>query len=386
MIIPQIQVELILECGSELSRSKRFVDSDLNQSMILTDEIPFSMKTTYLNIIILDENDNAPIFTHPDNSMLGYPDPSLIDQIFPPYLTIVLAHDKDEGLNATIGYSINDNPHFTIDEKSGVIYPLKDCFNFADQVELTVTATDRDGASDGNWNSIKITVVKIPTDSVVSLRINEQDFKEFDSIFDNLAELTKIRLRVINYAPVPEVTSKPSEFKSFQTSNNKTTIKMFLYAFDDDQKLIPNNEIIESIENSDAQFPMEVSGPAEPIDETTDESYIPWMISTIILSVMLLLIFILGGISIFILRKRLIEKRVSDASRNVLKEDFDKPPSNTSPVTKNIFVIPNVAVSKENDPQVSVEKKKSNVTFSDVVEKIDADQEKESSSTFDQRL
>jgi hypothetical protein len=100
----------------------------------------------------------------------------------------------------------------------------------------------------------------------------------------------------------------------------------------------------------------------------------------------LLLIFILGGISIFILRKRLIEKRVSDASRNVLKDDFDKPPSNTSPVTKNIFVIPNVAVSKDNDPQVSVEKKKSNVTFSDVVEKIDAEQEKESSSTFDQRL
>lgn len=374
MIVPQIQLELILDCGSKIMRRKRFAE-DFNHSLIFTDEILYSTDITYLNIIILDENDNSPVFTNPwlSESTIGYPEPSLVDQVIPPYLTVMEAHDKDEGLNAIIRYGINENIHFGIDAKSGVIYPLKDCFKGTSEVVLTVTATDRDGAADGNSNSNKITVIEIQRDYLVDLRVNDQDLNDFDNILNTLIKLSEINLRVINYAPVPaidplirhqsvDVASGISRHSNLacnyrasysaagslkMAGSNKTTIKMTLYAFNENLKLIPNKEITSKLENAESEYPMEMSEPGATCSYPEDNSYIPWMISTITLIVITLLVLTILGVLIFKLRDRIFERRNSD-TQSQLENDFDKPPSDSSPVAKNfdndhIFVIPKLS-------------------------------------------
>lgn len=92
MPVSQVQVEVILVCEGDLARNKRSLTSDAlgpydygSNKWILTDTIIFNSRKSFVNIIVNDINDNAPIFIGKENEPLavGYPVPELAERVLP---------------------------------------------------------------------------------------------------------------------------------------------------------------------------------------------------------------------------------------------------------------------------------------------------------------
>lgn len=203
--LPQFQIKLKLDCGFNESFSVARNKREVYPNMIVSDPIPYSIDTMHLNIIIVDENDNAPIFTLPKTKqyLVGYPEPNLAIQMMPPYLMNVMAVDIDEGVNAEITFRLNSNIHFEIDPKSGVIYPLKDAMKNVSEVKLMVTAFDKFGTNGSLSSYIDITVKKFNKRHVGVLKINNPDLTNMEQLVSDIREKTNLNLFYINYAAVP---------------------------------------------------------------------------------------------------------------------------------------------------------------------------------------
>ncbi|XP_027765406.1 protocadherin beta-15-like, partial [Empidonax traillii] len=137
-------VELVLE--KPLDREEQ---TEMDFSVIAVDGgSPPRSGTAQIHIIVLDANDNSPVFTQEvylARVLENTPEGSVI-------LT-VLATDQDEGINGDISYQFRQageqsNPAFEIDPKSGEIKLSKPLdFEAAQTHELRVRATDGGGLS-----------------------------------------------------------------------------------------------------------------------------------------------------------------------------------------------------------------------------------------------
>lgn len=78
----------------------------VQESFISTQEILYSPDVMYLNIIIVDENDNFPIFIHPNEKeqKIGYPEAELAHDVLPPYLFRVEVWQRTWNENFIIFY------------------------------------------------------------------------------------------------------------------------------------------------------------------------------------------------------------------------------------------------------------------------------------------
>lgn len=91
MALSQIQVEVILHCESDPTRTKRSASDALgpydygSNKWILTDTIHFNSRRSLVNIIVNDINDNYPIFVGKENEPItvGYPVPELAERVLP---------------------------------------------------------------------------------------------------------------------------------------------------------------------------------------------------------------------------------------------------------------------------------------------------------------
>lgn len=93
MALSQIQVELVLHCDTDNTlRSKRSLkETQLgpydygDNRWILTNTIQYNSRRSFVNLIVNDINDNAPIFIGKDQEPItaGYPIPELIDAVVP---------------------------------------------------------------------------------------------------------------------------------------------------------------------------------------------------------------------------------------------------------------------------------------------------------------
>lgn len=95
---------------------------------------------TYVNISILDVNDNYPIFIE-DKDEIHIPENMAVGQ----EVYFARATDRDSGVNRTISYSLSDNPenNFRISETTGVIYLNKPVTSEPGTVmSIEVIATD----------------------------------------------------------------------------------------------------------------------------------------------------------------------------------------------------------------------------------------------------
>lgn len=98
MALSQVQVELNLQCDSDRIRTKpSTIDRpewlgpyDYGTSnWILTDSITYNSRRSFVNLIVNDINDNAPIFIEKENEPIavGYPIPELEETVMPRSLT-----------------------------------------------------------------------------------------------------------------------------------------------------------------------------------------------------------------------------------------------------------------------------------------------------------
>lgn len=250
--VPQIQIKLELVCESAASLLVGVQNvsafSELVHSGFLVEGIYYSNSITYLNIIIVDQNDNFPVFINPsDDAYIGFPDASLTEKLMPRYLIDIDAFDLDEGLNAKIKYSLSNGEDFSIDSETGIIYPLKSCMLRKDAVDIIVIANDRDGASDGNVQQVILRVKKVQAENVAVLIIEDQKLEDVDQLLRDISVASAMDVRAFNYFAVPS--DLENDGKQMVPL---TKIMIFTYAFNEEKNLLSASDIVETL--SDAEL------------------------------------------------------------------------------------------------------------------------------------
>lgn len=336
--VPQIQLKLNLNCANAIVGFQNHTEIQ-EQRSILTDDILFSTNSMILNIVIEDQNDNFPVFTHPPTKsfIVGYPEQKLADKLLPPNLMIVEAFDIDEGLNAQIKYTLNDNRHFAIDHE-GIIFPLTECMLNIDEVNLIVTATDRNGALDGNAESFNLKVKKVTKDNLVVLTTENAQLSDVELFLRNITVITKMNLLAINYAAIPHDDNEQERkqllsFRRQLTMNDVDTfIKIFVYAFDAESELKTSGEIIEMLKISDIPVALNVRA---FVDDMPDCNLTGFIIAVSLLGGLLItvcaavpLLWYLWLYPKFVSPRR----KESESSVQQFDADFDNSLANTSPV------------------------------------------------------
>lgn len=344
--VPQIQLKLNLNCAnaivgfqnySEIQEQRLILTDDI---LILTDDILFSTNSMILNIVIEDQNDNFPVFTHPPTKsfLVGYPEQKLADKLLPPNLMIVEAFDVDEGLNAKIKYTLNDNRHFAIDHEAGIIYPLTECMFNTDEVNLIVTATDRNGALDGNAEIFNLKVKKVTKDNLVVLTTENEQLSDVELFLRNITVITKMNLLSINYAAIPNDGNKQEgkqllSYKTQLTMNDVDTfIKIFVYAFDAESELKTSDEILEILKISDIAG---TSNFKAFVDDVPDCNVTGFIIAVSILGGLLITVCAAVPLLWFLwLYPKFVSSRRKESESSVQQfdADFNNSLANTSPV------------------------------------------------------
>ncbi|EAT36575.1 AAEL011343-PA [Aedes aegypti] len=226
---PQFQIVLQLRCPSSAGSTIL--------PPVFVDNIPYSIDTTYLNVIVDDINDHSPEFTYPSqDEVFAFPVARLSEQLLPSKLLQVVAHDLDAGLNAIVRYTIDDNDHFGVDPKSGVVYPLKNALVDEEPVELEIIATDRDGAEDGNVAKLKIRVVPALPYQMSFLQMENVNEDQLADKLETIESLTSLVIRTITGG----YTSLGGSTKKQRSSN--TVQRLIVAAFDEQWELISSEE------------------------------------------------------------------------------------------------------------------------------------------------
>lgn len=260
MEVPQIQVTLQLRCPNEspLESFVPFTPIDLvspqierfitpqspdNRWYTLASSIPYSERTTILNIIIEDENDNIPQFVMPfvDNQLFGYPEAQLAAEIMPPYLLKVVATDRDAGINAQVSYSLLGSNDFQVHRETGVVTPLRDAMQSTTEVRLTIRATDRNGAADGLANMVNVRVKRLEAKHISVITIEDEEIDEVDYVVEKIDEVASLDLRVLHSAMI----SIDSSIRSSRADGRLNVLRIYAYGFDSNGELLEATSIQE---------------------------------------------------------------------------------------------------------------------------------------------
>lgn len=247
-LVPQIQIRLTLRCDSVTRAAAATQNISKFTENLWSDEILYSRSVTLLNIVIIDENDNWPVFTNPPTILdfhIGFPEAALIETLKPQNLIHVTATDRDEGLNAKIRFSLGDYGHFNIDPESGIMYPLRNFKLDEESVTVTVQATDRDGDPDGNTKTISLIVHKIKAENVVQLKASNVKLENVESLITQQLESTRMGARIISFFAVPA----EETLESKQAAANGTDMIIYIYAFNSTRAMLPSNDIVDILNN-----------------------------------------------------------------------------------------------------------------------------------------
>ncbi|CRK98401.1 CLUMA_CG011760, isoform A [Clunio marinus] len=320
---PQIQIRMNLECDTSTNSAldAQIVTAFVNE--LSSDEIIYSRTVTYLNIIIVDQNDNKPVFTYPseENYRIGFPTEELSEMLMVQHLMKVQSVDLDSGLNAVIRYSLESNDHFIINPQSGTIYPLKNCMNDIDIFELIVEATDLDGATGGNDESTTITITKVESDNLVLLSLENISIESIESFINELSDESGIDIRVIN-AFVSSKDEEKSEGRQFVTFTSKVAV--IVYCFGNDLLLMKADDVIKSISSANVSNVFSLITYDESTYRMLDCSLTGLIIATSVLGGLLLLLIIATPlIWFFVLRNKTnyVARKTSELSFTNMNED-----------------------------------------------------------------
>lgn len=332
-LIPQIQIKLELICDPTAMVTKANQLIRGFSENLVTDEILFSRTVTYLNIIIVDQNDNAPIFIYPatNNYYTGQLDKELTEKIMSHDLIKIDAFDLDDGENAEIKYALESNEHFTIDPESGTIYPLRNSMSHESSVQLVVTATDRNGAENGLSTTVTIFVENIRMRNVVVLTFDNEAFDDVEEAIEIISKTAEIDLRIINYFAVPQ----SNESESKQLESDKAPIYVFAYGFFINNTLMTSYDILEILQSQQAiNIETFLNYYDKTMRSSSDCNLTGWIVAVSVLGSLILVLAISAPfIWMFWLRYRFTARRESQISAKKFEDDFsDGTNGRTSPI------------------------------------------------------
>lgn len=309
--IAQVKVKLKLSCPSESINESSAVLSEA----LLTDEIFYSPFITYLNIEILDQNDNPPIFTKPqieNMDQIGVPDAELIKLFMPKYLYKVEAYDLDIGINAVIRYSISMPAIFEIDPVSGEIYALG---TVDDQPSnLLITATDRDGS--GLRTTISLGIVKVKKSDILEIIVDNYSVHDVDELAQKLALHSGVDIRVLSSAQLP--LERKADSKQLESTIARS--KIYIYGFQWNSKELVNPEELIANLTDFSSFTISYSliekcQEAQPDKIEDDCDYLIWiLIVSVMATVILIILVAIPIIWFFVIKKKEDKMDISSAS------------------------------------------------------------------------
>jgi len=320
--VPQLQVTLRLICPTTyfIQPKDHRIQPFMNE--VFTDEILYSPSVTYLNLEILDQNDNAPVFTNPPyaNFRVAFPDENLIGLIMTKYLFKVEAYDIDDGINAIIRYSTSMPSTFEINAVTGEIIPLRTLPD--EPTGLLITAIDRQGA--GLRSTTSIDFVKISSANVIEIIANNFLNKDVDELALELSEKLKADFRVLSSSQLPFTTN--SQVLRFADTQAKT--KIYGYAFKTNSiDLIEPSELIDQLKELDLTFSINysaVNGCSEINKDDDGCDLTIWIFAVSFMGTFILFIFIaIPAFWFFYLKKRLLNKdNNSQSSKEEIANHF----------------------------------------------------------------
>lgn len=326
---PQIQVKLNLVCETSAAAALSSQNTSAlplalaaTTESLVTDEIMYSRSVSYLNIIIIDQNDNSPYFTQPamDNFKIGSLDADLTERLMPHHLIQVEAFDLDEGINAKVKFSLASSEHFIIDPESGDIYPSKHSMSNIDDITLVVRATDRDGAGDGRFTETFLKVMKITSGNVVVLVAEDFALTDVDNIIDNISVASEADFRVINYFSVPSTDDAEAKQQSPETE-----LVIYVYAFGSDNALMTSDEIVLLLTGAEVGGIRTVTPIEAPPRQSSDCNFTGLIVAVSLLGSILLITSITIPLIWFLwLRYKIngTERRGSESSVKKLEDEF----------------------------------------------------------------
>lgn len=322
-LVPQIQIKLNLVCEPPINLETDQQNISVLSTNLFSEEIFYSKTVTYLNIIIMDQNDNSPIFTNPsDNGFLGFPDVKLAEKLMLRYLIQVEAYDLDEGINAKIKYSLTDNKDFIIDSETGVIYPRKSCMQDTELLNLGVVATDRDGASDGNSQFVVLNVWKLRDSHVAVLTVENQVLEQVEETIKQISTNLELELRPLNYFAVPS----SEDVKSKQMIAD-TKIMINIYGFGESGVLLSAQEIIQTLSVAQLSSIASYSTFNDIMYKASDCNLTGLVVAVSVLGSLLLLMSISAPLVWFLWLRRYKESgasRDSNLSEKILEDNFNE--------------------------------------------------------------
>ncbi|KAM3962349.1 uncharacterized protein ACR2FA_003587 [Aphomia sociella] len=261
MALSQVQVELVLECDSDISRIKRSLDADTktewlgpydygNSNWILAETILYNSRRSFVNLIVNDINDNAPIFIGKENEpiVVGYPVAELEEIILTRYLVKIEATDADIGENAALSYWTNAH-EVAVSPLSGIVYAAD---TLSDQLTLTISATDQRGQ--GLTGSIQLLVRLLDVDNIVIVTVHDMFLEDEQTILDQLSstlgyEVKILRSSVVPSEPEEENTNEEAMRKKRDTTDTGISLQLYIYGLNQ-REPITADRLTEDIMNS----------------------------------------------------------------------------------------------------------------------------------------
>ncbi|XP_027842981.2 uncharacterized protein LOC114124021 [Aphis gossypii] len=159
------------------------------------DNIVYDPTTTLVQLVIMDINDNVPVFPE-KHIVVGYPVMDVANTIIPKHLLQVKATDKDAGKHGKIQYSLrgDDANDFIINSETGIIYCTSLVDDSTANKTFEVVAKDNDGKSDGTESTMTITVKFLTFSDIVRVSVQFSSTEDHTAVESQLSEISGVRV------------------------------------------------------------------------------------------------------------------------------------------------------------------------------------------------
>lgn len=187
---PSAYLRLKVQCspGEKLPTTQPLHLSEVNN-------IVYDPTTTLVQLVIVDINDNVPVFPE-KHIVVGYPVMDVANTIIPKHLLQAKATDKDAGKHGKIQYSLrgDDANDFIINSETGIIY----CTSLVDDNTVNktfeVVAKDSDGKADGSESTMTITVKFLTFSDIVRVSVQFSSTEDHTAVESQLSEISGVRV------------------------------------------------------------------------------------------------------------------------------------------------------------------------------------------------